>query len=90
MVLMNQPELMLLDEPTAGMTPVESHEVSTLIKKIASETTTIVIEHDLKFVREIGRIITVLHHGKVLAEGPIDDIAQDDTVRKAYLGTKEL
>lgn len=90
MVLMSRPALMLLDEPTAGMTPSETHQTSLLIKEVAQETTTIVIEHDLKFIREIADIVTVLHYGTVLAEGPIDEISQNETVRQAYLGTKQL
>ena len=90
MALARQPELLLLDEPTAGMTPAETHRTSLLIKSISRNTTTVVIEHDLKFIREIGQIVTVLHHGAVLVEGPIDVIANDDSVRRAYLGTREL
>lgn len=90
MAMARQPELLLLDEPTAGMTPAETHRTSQLIKGISRDTTTVVIEHDLKFIREIGQIVTVLHHGVVLVEGPIDVIASDDSVRHAYLGTREL
>jgi urea transport system ATP-binding protein len=90
MVLASKPSMLLLDEPTAGMTPAETHRTSELIKEISGEITTVVIEHDLKFIREIGKIVTVLHHGSVLAEGPIDEIASDDTVRHAYLGSEEL
>jgi urea transport system ATP-binding protein len=88
MVLVSRPVLLLLDEPTAGMTPAETHKTAQLIQRIAREMTTIVIEHDLKFIREIGQIVTVLQHGSLLAQGPIDDIAQDQKVRQAYLGTK--
>jgi urea ABC transporter ATP-binding protein UrtD len=90
MVLTSKPALLLLDEPTAGMTPAETHRTSKLIKDICKEIPTIVIEHDLKFVREIGTNITVLQRGRKLAEGPIDEIAQDETVREAYLGKKVL
>jgi urea transport system ATP-binding protein len=90
MVLTSSPSLMLLDEPTAGMTPAETHRTSKLIQRICEEIPAIVIEHDLKFVREIGTNITVLHRGGILAEGPIDEIAQDETVRQAYLGKKDL
>lgn len=90
MVLVNGPKLMLLDEPTAGMTPAETYQTSQLINDIAEETTTIVIEHDLKFIREIANIVTVLHYGTVLTTGPVDEIAQNEEVREAYLGTKEL
>lgn len=89
-VLASCPSLLLFDEPTAGMTPAETHRTSQLIKRICEETPAIVIEHDLKFVRDIGTNITVLHRGEILAEGPIDEIAQDETVRQAYLGKKVL
>jgi urea transport system ATP-binding protein len=78
MVLSSKPQLLLLDEPTAGMTPAETRKTARLLKEIASDTSTVVIEHDLKFVREIASIITVLHKGAVLAEGLIDDIAKND------------
>ena len=68
------------------MTPAETHRTSELIQRICEEIPAIVIEHDLKFVREIGTKITVLQRGSLLAEGPIDEIAQDETVRQAYLG----
>ncbi len=90
MVLAGKPTLLLLDEPTAGMTPAETQRTSLLIKDISKELTTIVIEHDLKFVRAIANIITVLYRGSVLVEGQIDDIAHNATVRHAYLGSKEL
>jgi urea ABC transporter ATP-binding protein UrtD len=90
MVLTSSPLLLLLDEPTAGMTPAETHRTSKLIQRICEEIPAIVIEHDLKFVREIGTNITVLHRGGILAEGPIDEIARNETVRQAYLGKKDL
>ena len=90
MVLTSNPSLLLLDEPTAGMTSAETHRTSEMIQRICEEIPAIVIEHDLKFVREIGRKITVLQRGSVLAEGPIDEIAKDETVRQAYLGKAVL
>lgn len=90
MVLVSQPILLLLDEPTAGMTPAETHKTAQLIQRISGETTTVVIEHDLKFIREIGHIVTVLQQGSMLAQGLIDDIARDQKVRQAYLGTRVL
>jgi urea transport system ATP-binding protein len=88
MVLATRPRLLLLDEPTAGMTPAETHKTAQLIQRISQQMTTVVIEHDLKFIREIGQIVTVLHYGAILAHGPIDEIAQNQQVRQAYLGTK--
>lgn len=90
MVLTSNPSLLLLDEPTAGMTPAETHKTSELIQRVCEEISTIVIEHDLKFVREIATKITVLQRGSLLAEGPIDEIAQNETVRQAYLGKNVL
>ena len=90
MVLAGSPSLMLLDEPTAGMTPTETARTSQLINEIAKDMAVIVIEHDLKFVRQIANIVTVLHHGSVLAEGHIDTISNNEDVRRAYLGSKAL
>jgi urea transport system ATP-binding protein len=90
MVLTSNPSLLLLDEPTAGMTSAETRRTSEMIQRICEEIPAIVIEHDLKFVREIGRTITVLQRGSVLAEGPIDEIAKHETVRQAYLGKAVL
>lgn len=90
MVLGSKPQLLLLDEPTAGMTPAETRQTAHLLKDIASETSTVVIEHDLKFVREIASNITVLHKGAILAEGLLEDIAQNDAVRRVYLGREDM
>jgi urea transport system ATP-binding protein len=90
MVLANGPRVLLLDEPTAGMTPAETIETALLLKEIASEVSTVVIEHDLKFVRELASRITVLHKGAVLAEGTVAEISRNDEVRKVYLGREEL
>jgi urea transport system ATP-binding protein len=90
MVLASRPKLLLLDEPTAGMTPVETHQTAQLIRRISQQTTTVVIEHDLKFIREIGTIVTVLYYGSVLAQGTIDEISADERVHSAYLGSKVL
>jgi urea transport system ATP-binding protein len=90
MVLGSKPRLLLLDEPTAGMTPAETRQTARLLKEIASDTSTVVIEHDIKFVREIASKITVLHKGAILAEGLLEDIAGNDTVRKVYLGREEV
>jgi len=86
MVLINKPSLLLLDEPTAGMTAEETHETAQLIKRLSQGLTTVVIEHDIKFVREIAEIVTVLHRGRVLAEGPFQEIADNEMVRDIYLG----
>ncbi len=90
MILGSRPQLLLLDEPTAGMTPAETRLTAHLLREIASETSTVVIEHDIKFVREIASKVTVLHKGAVLAEGSLQDIAENDTVRKVYLGREDV
>jgi urea ABC transporter ATP-binding protein UrtD len=90
MVLANRPTLLLLDEPTAGMTPAETRETAQLLKEITRNISAIVIEHDLKFVREIASRITVLHKGAVLTEGSIEEIAANREVRKVYLGRETL
>ena len=86
MVLVNRPSLLLLDEPTAGMTAKETRETARLIGRLSQGLTTVVIEHDIKFVREIAGVVTVLHRGRILAQGSFDEIAQDETVRNVYLG----
>lgn len=86
MLLRNEPELLLLDEPTAGMTRRETLETARLIKNISTNLTTIVIEHDLKFLKEIGESVTVLHNGEILAEGTFEEIEQNEQVKKVYLG----
>jgi urea ABC transporter ATP-binding protein UrtD len=86
MVLANHPVLLLLDEPTAGMTMAETRETVGLIRDISAGTTTIVIEHDIGFVREIAETVTVMHRGRVLAEGCLDEVECDDVVRDVYLG----
>jgi urea transport system ATP-binding protein len=86
MVLVNKPILTLLDEPTAGMSPEETLGTARLIRKVSECVTIVVIEHDLKFIREIGQHVTVLHRGRKLAEGSMDEIIKNDEVKKVYLG----
>ncbi len=86
MLLHNDPKLLLLDEPTAGMTQQETLKTAALIKNISKNLTTIVIEHDLKFLKEIGDNVSVLHNGKILAEGTFGAIEQNETVKNVYLG----
>ena len=86
MVLINKPILMLLDEPTGGMSPEETLGTARLIRKISENVSIVVIEHDLKFIREIGQHVTVLHRGRKLAEGSMDEIIKNDDVKKVYLG----
>jgi urea transport system ATP-binding protein len=86
MILATQPALMLLDEPTAGMTPAETMETARLIRGISRNLTIVVIEHDLKFLREIGEKVTVMHNGSILAEGTFEEIERNDDVRRVYIG----
>lgn len=86
MVLIKKPKIVMLDEPTAGMTSQETAKTSQLIRKIGSNTTCIVIEHDLDFIRSLNGRVTVLNRGQLLAEGTYDEIAANKTVRDVYLG----
>ena len=86
MVLANDPELMLLDEPTAGMTTQETRQTEALLKELAAGHTVVVIEHDVRFIREVAQRVIVLHRGRVLAEGTIAEIERNETVRDVYLG----
>jgi urea transport system ATP-binding protein len=86
MLLMQQPELLLIDEPVAGMTPQETERTAELLRSLAGEHSVIVVEHDMDFVRSIARRVTVLHDGRVLAEGDMDLVQNDPRVREVYLG----
>jgi urea transport system ATP-binding protein len=86
MLLMQDPELLLVDEPVAGMTDHETHETAELLRRIAGTRSVVVVEHDMEFVRALARRVTVLHEGKVLAEGPIDQVQNDPRVIEVYLG----
>jgi urea transport system ATP-binding protein len=86
MVLANDPELMLLDEPTAGMTTHETRQTEALLKELAAGHTVVVIEHDIRFIREVAQRVIVLHRGRVLADGTIAEIERNETVRDVYLG----
>src|SRR3954464_13015150 len=86
MLLMQDPKLLLVDEPVAGMTDVETHQTAELLKQINREKTIMVVEHDMTFVRELGVKVTCLHEGSVLAEGSIDHVSQNDRVVEVYLG----
>jgi branched-chain amino acid transport system ATP-binding protein len=84
--LASKPQLLLLDEPTAGMTQEETQRMMELIEEIAKGLTIVVVEHDMKFVMSISRRITVLHEGKVLAEGAPEEIRGNEEVQRVYLG----
>ena len=86
-----EPELLLLDEPTAGMSATETHEAIALIERMARERhlTLLFTEHDIAVVFSISHRITVLHQGKVIADGPPEDVRRDPEVRRVYLGEKQ-
>lgn len=82
-----QPVILLLDEPTAGMSPEETYKTGELVKKLnASGMTIAVIEHDMTFVRQIAQRVTVLHFGKVFDEGSLDEIVRNEDIVRIYLG----
>ena len=88
--MMAKPRLLLLDEPTAGMSPRETAATAELLRELTGGTTTVIVEHDLAFVRRIADVITVMHRGQAVAEGSPDEIAQNPLVRDVYLGRKTL
>jgi urea transport system ATP-binding protein len=86
MLLAQDPKLLLVDEPVAGMTDVETQQTAELLKQINREHAVVVVEHDMTFVRELGVKVTCLHEGAVLAEGTIDEVSTNDRVVEVYLG----
>jgi urea transport system ATP-binding protein len=86
MLLMQEPELLLLDEPVAGMSAREREQTAELLKKISAGRSLVVIEHDMEFVKAIARKVTVLHQGKLLSEGPMEQVQSDERVIEVYLG----
>ena len=86
MLLAQDPKLLLVDEPVAGMTDVETHQTAELLKEINKNKTVVVVEHDMTFVRALGVKVTCLHEGSVLAEGTIDDVSANERVIEVYLG----
>lgn len=86
MLLMQDPELLMLDEPVAGMSAKERDETADLLNRICKNRSVIVIEHDMEFVKKIAQKVTVLHQGKILAEGAMDKVQNDEKVVEVYLG----
>jgi urea transport system ATP-binding protein len=86
MLLMQQPELLLVDEPVAGMTPQETEHTAELLLSLAGKHSVVVVEHDMEFVRSIATYVTVLHEGSVLAEGDMEKVQNDPRVIEVYLG----
>jgi urea transport system ATP-binding protein len=87
MLLMQEPELLLVDEPVAGMTPQEAERTAALLNSLAGQHSLMVVEHDMEFVRSIARRVIVLHEGRVLAEGTMDTVQNNSKVIEVYLGT---
>jgi urea transport system ATP-binding protein len=86
MLLVQDPQLLLLDEPVAGMSPEERLATGALLERLAGERTVVVVEHDMAFLRRFARRVTVLHEGKVLREGTVEEVQADPAVREVYLG----
>ncbi len=86
MLLAQDPKLLLIDEPAAGMTDAETRQTAELLKEIQREHTVVVVEHDMSFVRDLNVKVTCLHEGSVLAEGTIDQVSANERVVEVYLG----
>jgi urea transport system ATP-binding protein len=86
MLLMQKPELLLVDEPVAGMTDAETEKTATLLRDIAKTSAVVVVEHDMDFIRALDVRVTVLHEGSVLAEGNLDSVQNNQRVIDVYLG----
>ena len=86
MILMQEPEVIMLDEPVAGMSVRERAETAALLRRISKDRSVLVIEHDMEFVREIADRVTVMHLGKILAEGSMEKVSADPKVIEVYIG----
>jgi urea transport system ATP-binding protein len=89
MLLAQDPKLLLVDEPAAGMSDEETHKTGELLLSLEGKHSIIVIEHDMTFVRQIARKVTVLHQGHVLCDGTVDEVQNDERVKEVYLGRKK-
>lgn len=88
MMLLQEPEILLLDEPVAGMTDRETDKTGELLQEIVKRRTVVVVEHDMEFVRNFASKVTVMHEGKLLKDGTMDEIQSDDRVAEVYLGKR--
>ena len=89
MVMAQDPELLLVDEPVAGLTDEETARTGELLVDIARDRSVLVIEHDMEFVRQIARTVTVLHQGATLCEGPVEQVQSDPRVLEVYIGKRK-
>ena len=90
MVILQDPSLLLVDEPVAGMTDKETEQTGRLLQSLAEKHAIVVIEHDMDFVRQIARVVTVLHEGTVICEGTVEKVQADERVREIYLGRQKV
>ncbi len=90
MVILQDPLLLLVDEPVAGMTDEETEQTGRLLQSLAEKHAIVVIEHDMEFVRQIARTVTVLHEGTVICEGPVETVQGDARVKEIYLGRQKV
>lgn len=85
MLLMQEPTLILLDEPAAGMTDHETEKMGELLKSLSHRQTILVVEHDMEFVRQFADVVTVMHEGRILCEGTMDEVQRNPKVAEVYL-----
>ncbi len=88
MLLIQKPKLLLLDEPVAGMTKQERDKTGKLLQSIVQDSSVLVVEHDMQFVRQFASKVTVMHEGKVLCEGSVDEVQSNPKVIEVYTGRK--
>src|SRR5699024_5445583 len=90
MALAREPELLLLDEPTAGLTRADAQSLVPILRTVREQSrcAMIIVEHDMNFVTDLADVVTVLHQGAVLTSGSMEDVAKNAEVRQAYLGSK--
>ncbi|MGH6913434.1 MAG: ATP-binding cassette domain-containing protein, partial [Geminicoccales bacterium] len=90
MVVAREPKLVLLDEPSAGMTLAETRQTAELIREVNRTATIVVVEHDMQFIRQIAHKVTVFHQGRILLEDTFERVVADPRVRDVYLGRRTV